>query len=104
KDFNDFNKEELTRILSASTQDSESWTAGSKIWLQPSSTSAQPANIASLVTAQVQPNGNSGTSPPSAIPSKTTTRPAVIESESFLLPASAVLCLHGLSSFFCLNT
>lgn len=104
KDFNDFDKEELTRILSISTQDSEAWTAGSKIWLQPSSTSAQPANIASLLAAQVQTNGNSGTSTPSAIPSKTATRPAVIESESFLLPASAVLCLHGLSSFLYLNT
>jgi vacuolar protein sorting-associated protein 54 len=99
KDFTESDKEELSRILSASTRDAEVWTSGSKIWLPPSTSS--PSNLAvnpSLLAAQT--NGNSGTS----TPSKNTTHPAVIESESFLLPVSAILCLHGLSSFLHLNT
>ncbi|KAH7374158.1 Vps54-like protein-domain-containing protein [Cadophora sp. MPI-SDFR-AT-0126] len=101
KDFTDADNEELTRILSASTEDAEAWTSGSKIWQSPSAPSP-PDTVASLLAAQV--NGNSGTSTPSATPSKATTRSAHIESESFILPVSAILCLHGLSSFLHLNT
>ncbi|KAG4413665.1 hypothetical protein IFR04_013205 [Cadophora malorum] len=101
KDFTDADNEELTRILSASTEDAEAWTSGSKIWQLPS-TPSPPDTVASLLAAQV--NGNSGTSTPSATPSKATTRSAHIESESFILPVSAILCLHGLSSFLHLNT
>ncbi|KAH8750000.1 Vps54-like protein-domain-containing protein [Hyaloscypha sp. PMI_1271] len=101
KDFTEEDKEELLRILSASTHDAEAWSAGSKIWLPPS-TSSQAKVTSSLLTPQT--NGASGTSTPSTAPSKTTTRPAVIESDSFLLPVSAILCLHGLSSFLYLNT
>jgi vacuolar protein sorting-associated protein 54 len=101
KDFTDENREELTRILSASTQDAEAWTVGSKIWLPPS-TSVQAKAANSLLVPQT--NGASGASTPSTAPSKMTTRPAIIESDSFLLPVSAILCLHGLSSFLHLNT
>jgi vacuolar protein sorting-associated protein 54 len=100
KDFTDADKEELTRILSASTRDSEAWSIGRKIWLPPSP--PKLPIITSLLATQ--PNGTSGASTPSAAPSKSTTRPAVIESESFLLPVSAILCLHGLSCFLHLNT
>ncbi|KAH7310321.1 Vps54-like protein-domain-containing protein [Rhexocercosporidium sp. MPI-PUGE-AT-0058] len=103
KDFTDADTEELSRILSASTEDAEAWSSGSRIWQPPSpSTQSQPDTTASLLAAQV--NGNSGTSTPSAAPSKATTRSAHIESESFILPVSAILCLHGLSSFLHLNT
>jgi len=99
KDFADEDKEELLRILSASTHDAESWSVGNKIWLPP--TTPQAKGTGPLLIPQT--NGTSGTSTPSTAPSKTT-RPAVIESESFLLPVSAILCLHGLSSFLHLNT
>ncbi|KAK0130165.1 hypothetical protein ONS96_000688 [Cadophora gregata f. sp. sojae] len=101
KDFTDADNEELTRILSASTEDAEAWTSGSKVWQAPP-TPSPPNTLASLLAAQV--NGDSGTSTPSATPSKSTTRSAHIESESFILPVSAILCLHGLSSFLHLNT
>lgn len=111
QDFSDEDKEQLTCILSASTQDAEAWTVGGKIWLpafSPQSTlpSSKPSNGA-LPLPGVQANGvlESGRSTPTpSASSKTTTRPAVIESESFLLPVSAIFCLRGLSSFLHLIT
>ncbi|KUJ17258.1 Vps54-domain-containing protein [Mollisia scopiformis] len=100
RDFADGDKEELARILSASTEDAEAWTSGHKIW-NPSSVSTAPMNASNLSLNIPQTNGTSGTSTPS---SKTTVRPATIEGESFLLPVSAILCLHGLSCFLHLNT
>lgn len=102
KDFTDEDKEQLTRILSASTEDAEAWTSGSKIWNVPAVTVMKPAINSFNLT--VPSNGNSGTSTPSIAAGKTTTRSAIIESESFLLPVSAILCLHGLTSFLHLNT
>jgi vacuolar protein sorting-associated protein 54 len=101
KDFTDVDRQHLTRILSASTRDSEAWTSGSKIWL-PLSSNSSPSKLpnGSSSIIQAQTNGTSGTS----TPSKSTTRPAAIEGESFILPVSAILCLHGLSSFLHLNT
>jgi vacuolar protein sorting-associated protein 54 len=108
KDFTDDDKEHLTCILSASTQDAEAWSVGRQIWL---SVSSSPGTLPPLkplngFAPPVQTNGisTSGTSTPSSMPSKSTTRAAVIESESFLLPISAILCLHGLSSFLHLCT
>ncbi|KAK6581000.1 hypothetical protein PZA11_006488 [Diplocarpon coronariae] len=99
KDFTDSDTVELTRILSASTEDAEAWCSGSKIWLPVSASELQPECATTLLVAQV--NGDSGASAPS---SKVTTRSAVIEGESYILPVSAILCLHGLSSFLHLNT
>lgn len=105
KDFSETDTEELSRILSASTQDAGAWSSGSKIWLPPPESSKDIASTQGLSVPTVfQTNSNSGASTPSAIPSKSTTRSAVIESESFILPVSAILCLHGLSSFLHLNT
>ncbi|KAI9047370.1 hypothetical protein LZ554_008816 [Drepanopeziza brunnea f. sp. 'monogermtubi'] len=101
RDFTDADREELTRILSASTEDAEAWISGSKIWLPPASQSP-PSTLASMLVGQV--NGDSGTPTPSGASSKVTNRSAVIESETFILPISAILCLHGLSSFLHLNT
>lgn len=97
KDFSDSDKEELLRILSASTEDAEAWSAGTKIWLSSSSNTAP-------VPTSAQTNGTSEVPTPSANPAKPTTRPAVIEGESFLLPISAISCLHGLSTFLHLST
>jgi len=102
KDFTDDDKEHLARILSASTEDAQAWTSGSKIWNTSSVT--VPASTISSLNPAVPSSGNSGTSTPSVAASKVAVRPAVIESESFLLPVSAILCLHGLSSFLHLNT
>lgn len=97
KDFTDSDKEELSRILSASTEDAEAWRAGSKVWI-----SSDNAHLSAPSVPQT--NGASETSTPSATTTKPTTRPAVIEGESFLLPVSAISCLHGLSTFLHLNT
>lgn len=99
KDFTELDNEALTRILTASTRDSEAWTSSSKIWLTP----RPPENASPNNLLAVQANGNSGTSTPSVAPSKVSVRAAVIETESFLLPVSATLCLHGLSAFLHLN-
>ncbi|KAE8441201.1 hypothetical protein EG329_005633 [Mollisiaceae sp. DMI_Dod_QoI] len=98
KDFADSDKEELARILSASTEDAEAWTSGHKIWLPPSVLTG--TNVRNLSLTAPQTNGTSGTS----TPSKATVRPATIEGESFLLPVSAILCLRGLSCFLHLNS
>ncbi|RFU35253.1 hypothetical protein B7463_g1084, partial [Scytalidium lignicola] len=87
KDFTDSDKEQLTRILSASTEDVEAWTKSNIVWL-PSSESENTS------PTPVQTNGVT----------KDKTRSAIIDSESFILPASAILCLHGLSEFLHLNT
>ncbi|RDW88213.1 hypothetical protein BP6252_00245 [Coleophoma cylindrospora] len=89
KDFNDVDKEQLDRILSASTRDAEVWSAGSKIWIQPAAQVETPTN------GTAQANGS--------VPGKEKTRSATIESESFILPVSAILCMHGLSQFLHLN-
>jgi vacuolar protein sorting-associated protein 54 len=95
KDFSDSDREELSRILSASTEDAEAWSAGTKIWLSGSSNTLPAPTVA-------QTNGTSeAPAPSSATPSE---RPAVIEGESFLLPVSAISCLHGLSTFLHLST
>ena len=108
KDFTDDDKEHLTRILSASTQDAEAWSAGKQVWLPASSSPGTLPTQKSLngLALPIQTNGASisGTSTPSSTPSKSATRAAVIDSESFLLPVSAILCLHGLSSFLHLCT
>ena len=101
KDFSDEDNEYLSRILSASTQDAEAWMAGTKIWL--------PASSPSLGTLTASNNSNGTLAPPNtngvqdsgrSTPSNNkTTTPAMIESEAFILPLSASLCLKGLSSF-----
>ena len=110
KDFDEEGEEHLARILSASTQDAEAWTVGGRIWLPASlSQCALPTLTPSNGTLSlpgIHSNGvlESGRSTPTPASSKIVTRPAVIESESFLLPMSATLCLHGLSSFLHLIT
>lgn len=100
KDFSDDDNEYLNRILSASTQDAEAWTAGSKIWLSTSfqrTSSISNNTNGTLVIPGINGVQDSGRSTPSN--SSKTTKPAMIESEAFILPLSASLCLRGLSSF-----
>lgn len=89
KDFLEADTAVLQRILQASDRDPEIWSIGSKIWLP--YTEPEPIIEASLIT------GNS-------VPTKEKTKPATIESETFILPNSAILCLHGLQPFLELIT
>jgi len=99
KDFTDYDNDVLTQVLSASTRDAEAWTTSSRVWL--TKTLPPPSVVPSL--AVLETNGNSGTSTPAATSSKTVTRPATIEDEQFILPGSAMLCLHGVASLLHLN-
>jgi vacuolar protein sorting-associated protein 54 len=90
KDFSDFDNEVLTRVLLASTRDAEAWTTSGRIWLP----YTQPVP---------DTNGSAETPAPASTNAKDTTRPAVIEDEQFVLPASAMLCLHGVASLLHLN-
>jgi vacuolar protein sorting-associated protein 54 len=100
KDFTEEDSEQLSHILCASTQDAEVWSSGGKVW-QPSS---QHPSTASLAAPRPIANGDSGNSTLSTTAAKIAARPAVIEGESFILPVSAFLCMHGLTSFLHLNT
>jgi vacuolar protein sorting-associated protein 54 len=92
KDFGEKDSVLLSRVLEGSTRDAEAWTVGGKIWLQyDESTFDDPvANGKGPLT-----NGT-GT--------KDKARPATIDSESFILPTSAMLFLRGLQPFMELIT
>ncbi|KAG6269857.1 hypothetical protein E4U49_006057 [Claviceps purpurea] len=93
KDFSENDSQLLGMILSSVTQDSTVWTENNKIWipyrdlekLAIESSAAEPAEPA-------EPNGTS----------KDKTRSAVIETEKFMLPNSAILCLNGMGNFLSL--
>lgn len=110
KDFTDDDKEHLTRILSASTEDAKVWSEGSKVWLPASGAldtlPTGPNGTLAVPGSQTNGSATSGASTPtpSTSPSKPIVRPAVIESETFLLTVSAISCLRGLSSFLHLMT
>lgn len=89
KDFSESDNEVLTRVLLASTRDAEAWTSSGRIWLP--------------YTQPVSSTNGSETSAPATTNAKAATRPAVIEDEQFVLPASAMLCLHGVASLLHLN-
>jgi vacuolar protein sorting-associated protein 54 len=109
-DFTDSDKEYLTRILSASTEDAKAWSEGGKVWLPASSApdTLLTTSNGTLPLPGSQVNGKSAsgvsTPTPSPSPSRSVVRPAIIESESFLLTVSAVSCMRGLSSFLHLMT
>lgn len=88
KDFGDKDSVILSRLLEGSDRDPEAWTAGGRVWLpydEPTTT----------VTTNI---------PPTTTSTKDKTRPATIESDIFILPNSAILCLHGLEPFLELIT
>ncbi|KAK4149450.1 vacuolar protein sorting-associated protein 54 [Chaetomidium leptoderma] len=85
-DFSDKETELLGRILEGSTRDSAAWTEGTQIWIQHPDTEASGEEVDVL---SAQTNGTS----------KTKTRSAVVESETFLLPNSALSCMHGMARF-----
>lgn len=90
KDFGDKENAMLQDILQASTQDPESWGQPSRIWLP----------------ARADSHANGGASPAESTPEsngvakeKEKARGATIDSETFLLPNSALLCLEGISHY-----
>lgn len=84
KDFGDKEKAILDDILQASTQDPESWGAPSRIWLPPSADEQADSKA-----PPPEPNGAT----------KEKARAAAIDSETFVLPNSALLCLEGISHY-----
>ncbi|MBE3047031.1 hypothetical protein IMZ48_31795 [Candidatus Bathyarchaeota archaeon] len=82
KDFGDKENAILKDILQASTMDPESWGKPSRIWLPASEDEVNGAPPA-------EPNGVA----------KEKARGATIDSETFLLPNSAILCLEGTSHY-----
>lgn len=85
KDFGENDQRLLGEILESSTKDAPSWSEGTMIWL-PFSDSDEEANGRNN---PAQPNGST----------KTKIRSAVIDGESYSLPNSAVLCMHGIAHF-----
>lgn len=88
QDFTEYDNEVLSRVLEGSTRDAEAWTVGGKVWLPYDDQSPSGAPVT---------NGEAPGTTENATKEKV--RPAVIDSESFILPASALLCLHGLQPF-----
>lgn len=86
RDFTDSDAALLSQILDGSTRDASVWAEGTKIWIPyPDTDEEQKLN-------PDEAGGTNGTA-------KGKTRSAMIEEEGFLLPDSAVLCLHGMSKF-----
>ena len=85
KDFGDNEKELLDQILESSTKDATTWSEGTRIWIPYSDMDENT-------------NGTDETGPANGT-AKAKTRSAVIESESFLLPNSAILCMNGMAHF-----
>lgn len=86
RDFTRKDTIQLDRILHCSTEDSRDWTEGTQIWIPyPSEEDAEVNGIDDV------PQTNGG--------GKAKTREAVIDSEKFFLPNSAVICMEGMSNF-----
>lgn len=86
KDFTDKNTKLLNQILECSTHDAAEWLEGSKLWIP----ATEIAKLNLELSEPVDVNG---------VSEKEKSRPAIIESEKFLLPASAILCLEGAGNF-----
>ncbi|KND93992.1 Vacuolar protein sorting-associated protein 54 [Tolypocladium ophioglossoides CBS 100239] len=84
RDFVEKNTGLLDLILGSSTQDAAAWTDSSKIWVP-----YQEVEKNKPGSSTAEPNGAG----------KDKTRAALIESEKFILPNSAILCLEGMGNF-----
>ncbi|KAK2593855.1 hypothetical protein QQS21_008432 [Conoideocrella luteorostrata] len=84
KDFTEGDSQLLDLILGSSTQDAFVWTENNKIWIP-----YRDLEKRASTTEAAETNGAG----------KEKARSAVIESEKFLLPTSAILCLEGIGSF-----
>lgn len=87
KDFSESNTQLLDLILGASTRDAAAWTESNKLWIP-----YHEVQKSSNPQTDAPGNENNGTG-------KDKTRSAVIDSEKFILPNSAILCLNGMGNF-----
>ncbi|KAL7625372.1 hypothetical protein AAE478_004589 [Parahypoxylon ruwenzoriense] len=87
KDFTEKDTILLNRVLECSTKDNAAWLEDSKIYIPFEETESGKENSGGRPRAES--NG--------AVKEKT--RSAVIDSETFILPNSAILCLEGMSHF-----
>ncbi|KAF4452515.1 hypothetical protein F53441_4627 [Fusarium austroafricanum] len=83
KDFNEKNTELLNTIMGSSTNDPQDWTDSTKIWIPSSELEPEQEEDA------IETNGTG----------KEKIRTATIDSETFMLPKSAILCLEGIAKF-----
>lgn len=81
-DFTEKNTTQLSRILECSTSDPNDWTLGTQVWI-PYPDGDDEVNG---VENPSQSNGSAKTK-------------AVIDSESFVLPNSAIYCMEGMSNY-----
>ncbi len=88
KDFNEKLTRQLGEILECSTHDAESWGNGNKLWVPAMELLKLKLEAESAEREKEKSSGE-----------KERARPAVIESEKFILPNSALLCLQGLEHF-----
>ncbi|KAI0429511.1 Vps54-like protein-domain-containing protein [Xylaria sp. FL1042] len=88
KDFTERDNVLLSRVLECSTKDSTAWTDGSQIWIP---FSEYEGNEDATSNGRPRAESNGAT--------KEKTRSAIIDSEPFLLPNSAILCLEGMTHF-----
>ncbi|KAJ8125078.1 hypothetical protein O1611_g8562 [Lasiodiplodia mahajangana] len=93
KDFTERHNVFLVRVLECSTKDSNSWTEGTQIWL-PFSEHQDDEAAKANGRPRAESNGTA----------KEKTRSAIIDSEPFILPNSAILCLEGMTHFLHLIT
>ncbi|CAJ2507381.1 Uu.00g085670.m01.CDS01 [Anthostomella pinea] len=89
QDFTEKDNNLLSRVLECSTKDSPAWTEGSRIWLPFSEAQSETEDSTSNGRPRAESNGTT----------KEKIRSAVIDSEPFILPNSAILCLEGMSHF-----
>lgn len=90
--FGDKESRLLDQVLEGSTRDPSAWLEGTKVWIPYSDVDSD--NEANGVDEPHQPNGSG----------KPKVRNAVVDSESFVLPSSAILCLEGMTHFLHLIT
>ncbi|KAI1497556.1 Vps54-like protein-domain-containing protein [Biscogniauxia marginata] len=89
KDFTERDTVLLNRILESSTKDNAAWSEGTKIWMSFAEAASENQGPTSNGRPRAESNGTT----------KEKTRSAVIDSETFILPNSAILCLEGMSHF-----
>ena len=97
-DFGDRDAELLSQIVESSTHDSETWAGYIKIHQPYAGEADRPRLGAGAQSSSGQPDGAANGS------GKPKSRSAVIDSDVFLLPKSAVLCMRGMPHFLCLIT
>ncbi|KAK4189652.1 vacuolar protein sorting-associated protein 54 [Podospora australis] len=93
-DFGDKDTELLNRILEASTRDASAWVEGTHIWFPHPDAPGEAKQPGEDALESTQTNGAG----------RTKARSAVIESELYLLPTPAILCMKGMEHFLHLAT